>query len=297
MPEVIVATPLKTVSRPYSFGEGISIRELTEIRWDSATVKNVIAEQEREELRETKFWLVAAKEYDTAFGSNSDELYDLAWIAAMSLQIICPTGAHHVFLKFQTRQDGWDNIGSRNPKRLCSTLLGRLAGASLEDQGLTQRFAAIYQGIRRAQEDKLVRIQNPVFLLEHGQQIGNPVLGTLFFVMGLDVLFMAGESSTFMERIGGFMGLDTLLFPPDAYLHRQPSIDVRQILRDLYDLRNIIAHGQEIPKTPYREPYPIMSTTGEQINRETLGYADILLEASLFLPNRRPPKAVHRRTL
>ena len=79
------------------------------------------------------------------------------------------------------------------------------------------------------------------------------------------------------------MGLDTLLFPPDSILHRQPKLTVRQILSDVYALRNIIAHGQEIPKTPYREAYGLISTTGEQINHDPLVYADVLLEASLFL--------------
>ena len=78
---------------------------------------------------------------------------------------------------------------------------------------VVRRFDAVYQGIRRADKDKLVRVQNPVLLLEHGQQIGNAPLGNLMYVMGLDVLFMAGESANFVPRVAGFLGLDTLLFP------------------------------------------------------------------------------------
>jgi hypothetical protein len=165
---------------------------LSPIRWDIAIVKSTISERERETFAKTKYWLVAAKEYENAYGSVGEELYDAARNAAMALQIICPTGAPHAFLKFQQTTDGWDNTGSYQPKQLLSTLLGRIT--SLEDQGLKEHFDAIYQGIRRANRDKLVRIQNPVLLLEHGQQIGNPPLGNLLYVMGLDVLFMAGES-------------------------------------------------------------------------------------------------------
>jgi hypothetical protein len=282
MPEVIVATPLKhgSVSRPYSFGDGISIRELGPIRWDVAIVKSTISERERETFAKTKYWLVAAKEYEHVYGSVGEELYDAARSAAMTLQIICPTGAPHAFLKFQHTTDGWDNIGSLQPKQLCHTLLGRIT--HLEDQGLAQHFDAIYQGIRRAEKDKLVRLQNPVLLLEHGQQIGNPALGNLLYVMGIDVLFMAGESKTFVPRVAGFLGHDTLLFPPDS-MQRQPTTTVGQVVGDVFELRNIIAHGQEIPKTPYREPSPLKSTTGDTINHDPLLYGDILLEASLFL--------------
>ena len=181
--EVLVATPLRhfAVSAPYAFADGISIRELSPIRWDSSIVKSTVSEQERESLAATKYWLVAAKEYDNVYGSVGDELYARALSAAMTLQIICPTGATHVFLKFQQTPEGWDNIGSLQPKQLCSTLLGRIT--HLEEQGLHQ-FGVIYQGIRRATEEKLVRLQNPVILLEHGQQLGNPALGNLLYVMG-----------------------------------------------------------------------------------------------------------------
>jgi hypothetical protein len=282
MPEVLVATPLKhgNVSRPYTFGDGITIRELT-IAWDDSIVNRRISVQERESLANSKYWLVAAKEYENAYGPDSNELYAAAHSAAMALQIICPTGAPHAFLKLQQTNNGWETIDSDHPKQLLSTLLGRIT--SLEDQGLEQHFDAVYQGIRRATQDELVRVQNPVLLLEHGQQIGNPPLGNLMFVMGLDVLFMAGESANFVPRVAGFLGHDTLLFPPDDFLQRQPETTVAHVLQDVYELRNIIAHGQEIPKTPYREPHVLKSKTGETINQVPLSYVDILLEASLFL--------------
>ena len=280
MPEVLVATPLKynAVSRPYSLSEGVSIRQLSPIRWEVALAKHMISDEERTKLARTQYWLVVAQECRGAYGAG-DEIYELAASAAMSLQIICPTGASHIFLHFQEEPDGWDNTGIRHPKELNSTLLGRIS--RLEDRGL-QEFNAIYQGIRRAEKDKLIRLQNPILLLEHGQQIGTATLSHLMYVMGLDILFMAGESKNFVPRIGGFMGLDTLLFPPDS-LHRQPALKVRDVLSHLYELRNIIAHGREIPKTPYREPYPITGTSGEQVNFEPLLYGDVLLEASLFL--------------
>ena len=154
MHEVLVVTPLKfsAVSKPYEFTNGISIRELAPIRWDVSIVKGVVSEREREDLANTRYWLCAAKQYEHVLGDVGDELWDAARHAAMALQIICPTGAKHVFLKLQQTSEGWDNIGSNHPKELCSTLLGRIT--QLEHQGLSH-FDAVYEGIHRAFAEKL----------------------------------------------------------------------------------------------------------------------------------------------
>ena len=102
MPQVLVATPLNhsAVSRPYSFADGISIRELSPIRWDVAIIKSNVSALEQEELTTTKYWLCAEKDYEHVHGSVGDELLQPAHAAAMALQILCPNGAKHVFLKF-----------------------------------------------------------------------------------------------------------------------------------------------------------------------------------------------------
>jgi hypothetical protein len=286
MPEVLVATPLKhgSVSRPYEFADGISIRELSPILWDVSTVKGFISEDERAEIANARFWLCASQNYEHICGDVGNELYAKARYAAWAMQIICPSGAKHVFLKFQNTDTGYDNIGSEQPKQLCSTLIGRIT--VVERQGLEDHFDAVYAGVRRAFEEKVVRLQNPILLLEHGMQIGNVNLGALMFVMGLDMMFMAGEIDTFMKRAGGFLGLDSLIFPPDSILNRQPNTTVRDLLNDVYDFRNILAHGQEIPEKPYRQKKDLVSTTGERINVQDYYYAELMLEGSLFMLTR-----------
>jgi hypothetical protein len=46
----------------------------------------------------------------------------------------------------------------------------------------------------------------------------------------------------------------------------QPCTRVRDVLNDLYDFRNVLAHGQEIPAKPFRQRYDLISTDGEHIN-------------------------------
>ena len=129
MPTVLVATPLdwSRVSRAYEFSDGISIRELAPIRWDVAIVKSEVSAREQEDLANTKYWLCASEDYDRMHRSVGDELLERVHAAAMALQILCPNGAQHVFLKFQQTPSGWDNIGGSSPnKPLCRTLLGRI---------------------------------------------------------------------------------------------------------------------------------------------------------------------------
>lgn len=105
----------------------------------------------------------------------------------------------------------------------------------------------------------------------------------LMFVMGLDMLFMAGETDAFMKRLGGFLGVDSYVFPPDSIMNWQPNTTVRDVLKDLYDFRNIIAHGQEIPEHPYRQKCDLMSTDGDRINYDDYYRAELMLESSLFM--------------
>jgi hypothetical protein len=283
MPELLVATPLRNsaVTRPYDFADGISIRELVPILWDISIVKNYISEDERAKMADAKYWLCASRDYEYDFGDTGRELFTKARHAAWALQVICPSGAPHVFLKFQKTDGGYDNIGTERPKELCRTLLGNLL--SVEKQGLQEDFDAVYAGIRRAFTEKVVRLQNPVLLIEHGMQTGHVNLGALMFVMGLDMLFMAGETGAFMSRVGGFLGVESYVFPPVTSLNIRPTTVVGDVLNDLYEFRNIIAHGQEIPETPYRQKSDLMSTGGQRINYEDYHRAELLLESGLFM--------------
>ncbi len=103
MPEVIVATPLKhyAVTNPFVFSDGISIRELSPILWDISIVKGYVSEEERECMAEARYWLYASKEVEHVYDDAGNDLYTKARYAAWAVQIICPSGAKHIFLKFR----------------------------------------------------------------------------------------------------------------------------------------------------------------------------------------------------
>jgi hypothetical protein len=218
MHEIMVATPLhhRVVDQPHTFGDGISIRKLYPILWEKAVTKRYVSDDERDFMNEDRFWLCATKTVEYVLPDSGNDLYDKAMYAAWALQILCPLGAKHVFLKFEATHDGFDNIGAHRPKELCSTRLAFLH--SLTDTGIGKDFEKVFTGVKRAFTEKIVRLQNPVLLIEHGMQTGNAPLATLMFAMALDMLFMAGETTPFVSRIGGCLGLDTFVFA-----HYSPS--------------------------------------------------------------------------
>jgi hypothetical protein len=285
MHEIIVATPLHygIVDQPHQFQDGISIRKLSPILWGTAIGKRYISDDERDFLSEDRFWLCATMTFEHIVPDSGDELYDKAWHAAWALQIICPLGAKHIFLKFANTRDGFDNIGTHRPKELCSTRLAFLY--RFADRSLSKDFDKVYAGVKRAFSEEIVRLQNPVLLIEHGMQTGNAPLAAMMFAMAFDMLFMAGETTPFVSRIGGCLGLDSFVFAPYSLGYgetQQPELRVRDVLGHIYALRNVIAHGREIPSTPYREQYTLKSVSFGIISNEFL-YLEVLLDSALSM--------------
>ena len=114
------------VTRPYTFNDGISIREISAILWEISIVKAYISAHDRDDLASTRYWLCASKEVEHVHGEVGDDLYAKATYAMWALQIICPSGAKNVFLKFAHTERGYDNVGSKQPKQLCRTRMGGL---------------------------------------------------------------------------------------------------------------------------------------------------------------------------
>src|SRR5713101_1475305 len=103
MPEVLVATPLNysAATRPYEFADGISIREISPILWDISVVKGYVSAADKTKMDEAKYWICASQEYEYVLPDAGEELYAKARNGALALQVIAPSGAMHIFLKFQ----------------------------------------------------------------------------------------------------------------------------------------------------------------------------------------------------
>jgi len=282
MEKIIIATPLGygRCSSPYVFSDGVEIRELTPILWESSVAGKLLSEHEREYLDASQYWLSISQLVEKRhLYQTDDDLLARARQAMYALQIICPCGGRNVYLKLRETAGGLDNVGSWHPAQMRGTRMGRLA--AMEDQGLQEDFDKVFYGVRRAFDEDVVRLQNAIVLLEHGLQMGHMYLSPLMWVMGLDMLFMAGEKEPFVERLVGFLGRATQVFPA-VYQDLQPQLQISEIVDDVYELRNIVAHGREIPEKPFREMRNILDTTGASITSDYT-YAQIVMESALFL--------------
>jgi hypothetical protein len=89
---------------------------VSQILWKISVAKAFISEHEREELANVKYWLCVARKAVFPLGDDGDDLYEKAQQAMSALQILCPSGAKNVFLKFAHTEQGYDNTGILAPK-------------------------------------------------------------------------------------------------------------------------------------------------------------------------------------
>lgn len=285
MNEALVATPLdpSVVTRPYCLVDGIEIRENIQIVWDYSAIKKYISHSEIEELQKTRYWLCVSRCGDSLTALPDDVLFEKVLHGLLALQIICPVGAQRALLGFVRTSTGYINISARHSKQLGVSKIARLF--EWREECIVDDFSSTYTMIRQAFDVSIVRLQNPLYLFEHGMQLSHVYLSTMFFVMALDMLVMAGEGRKFIERLGGFLGHTSYVFPRTLDAKLQPALKVQDVLGDLYRLRNILAHGLEVPNDPYRKLYRMRLEGPSEVaaNVDEYYYAEIMLECSLFL--------------
>lgn len=80
------------------------------------------------------------------------------------------------------------------------------------------------------------------------------------------------------SRIKWFLGNDTTIYPPGelSRYDQNPNLMVRDIVDDLYEMRNFLAHGDRVP-APYFEDALRQGLNGRVTKRE------VLLEAASFI--------------
>jgi hypothetical protein len=99
--------------------------------------------------------------------------------------------------------------------------------------------------LNQAYDQRIMRLVNPVELLFHGLRANNEYIGPILWTAGLDMLLMAGGAGQFETRAVSFLGSTTFVFPPD-YAGRQLSYTVKDLAKEVYEFRNVTAHGQHV---------------------------------------------------
>jgi hypothetical protein len=130
----------------------------------------------------------------------------------------------------------------------------------------------------------VVRLQNPVLLLEHGLQSTNLHIRVLLWATGIDALLMAIKANDFCDCLVNLLGADTFVFPPDRFFNRQPRYTVGDVVKDLFELRSEIAHGKTIGKK-FRESTGLQNVDGRSVASpaDKFQYRQVLEECAAFL--------------
>jgi hypothetical protein len=144
-------------------------------------------------------------------------------------------------------------------------------------------FTAVTAGVQEAFQKKIVRLQNPLYLLELGEEANNLHVRVLLWVTALDALVMAGNLKTFERRMCNLLGRQTFVFPAMVSLP-QPQYTLGDVVCDLYELRSEIAHGGRI-RERFRKAVGFEDAQGNLIDGYERNYQrrQILEEAALFL--------------
>jgi hypothetical protein len=183
MDTIIVATTLRrsSVSHNFSFQNKVTIEAVSPVKWNLSVAKRFVSDDELDQFSQANYWLVVSKDVEHARLDKSDDaLYEKAGQAMYALQIIHLSGGSNTFLKFLKMPDGYDNVGSLHPTKLGNTWIGRMT--LLEHQDLQLDFDKVFEGVVRAFDEHLVRLQNPILLLEHGLQQNHVYLSMLMYV-------------------------------------------------------------------------------------------------------------------
>lgn len=285
METILVGTPIphKLGSENLAFPDGVTIGKIQNIQLDKSFLNQVMSGMDVDAISNWKVWLTVSEDIES--GHNAPPGYAKARWAMSSLQIIRPFGCKNVYMGFRKNQEGWThlNYGFHPSEMKCPDIA---CMAYYDVEGIKKDFEKVYRGVSRAFDEKITRLENPIVLLELGLQANHIYLSTLMWVMALDMLFMAEKKIPFVERLTGFLGVDTLIFPPLFECEFQADLTVGSIATDLFQFRSIVAHGKLIPKKflaqrELKNTNPECSVHGEDLYQYS--YSQILSASALYL--------------
>ena len=192
------------------------------------------------DLEDTAFWI--SYDYESNASDPDDpadeKAFDLLNDALICSQILAPVGARNVKVACYYLGGKMLNKTTAHRRDMSGTAWAKVVGL---DQSAITDWGEILSRFRKAVEQNLVRVINPVRLLQHGLEATELHIRVLLWTTALDALLMAESRSKFETRLCNFLGRDTLIFPPVPYLGWRPPYTVGKIARDLYTLRGVIA--------------------------------------------------------
>jgi hypothetical protein len=237
---------------------------------------------EEEKVMNRSHWLCIEEECDWHQRDTVlKRLDDALRRATLGFQLWCLKGWDGLTINVQVRDGEMpvENVSCAEPYE--ASKWSRMM--DLKTQSVAE-LSPLIEGVFAMRESNAVQLINPLDFLEIGLQTAfNHIrAGALLWTAGLDALLTAEKQVRFAARLKSFLGSDTRVFPPD-WIGRRPLYKVEDVAANMFDLRNLLAHGKEIlPK--YREPirFKFEPEGLTSFPVEDWTYEMLLYESSLF---------------
>jgi hypothetical protein len=267
---------------PFEVGPGVFLADVRDQMKNadySLWAKRYLSKEDVKELQDWHYALVhyfGAEEYLTS--APEERSRELVHRVFVGLRIVRPSWVPYQYLRAVVRPDG-----SFHPSGF-SKAEGRLTVSSCDAaNSIRKRDAELLRGIvptlLRAYETDCAPVKRAVRILELGYVSEFIDVKQLMWVTALDGLFTSARhwgSDLACPRIQHLLGADTRIYEQGDFASYMlvPTLTVRQVVPDIYKLRNRFAHGEWVPKEFLDRP----GYSGK--SGEVLNYADVLLEAT-----------------
>ncbi len=238
-----------------------------------------------EALRSSRFWLqhdfrdVPAKESDAKRKARESIMN-----AFLAYQLVLPAGTHEtggLVILCRRKSTGLELssavvLAPMFPTRWVKKM-------SVRDMVDGNQLSSLASGVQQAINANISRLLNALQLLKLGLQASDTLIRTLLWVTALDGLVMAGNSKEFASRLKRFLGGSANVFPALSGLG-QPKYRLCDVVEDLYDLRNHIAHGRTLDGR-FARAEGFYTSAGQLLDGYHSGYmyCEVLHECAPFL--------------
>ena len=211
---------------------------------------------------------------------RQDAAFKLMLHVMYSVQILAPIGAANLLLLYERTRDGLILDSTQRRQAFIATVWARLCEvpASFQDE-----IPVVLSRLREAFQKPTLRLQIPVWLLEQGLSAPDRHIRILLWATGLDGITRSGGIAAFSERLCQLLGAGTLIFPPSE-TNRRPKYRVADVVEDLYQLRNQMAHGLPFDER-FRKTRGFLAADDQPISDEFANYRydHVLEECAAFL--------------
>jgi hypothetical protein len=290
---------------PFDIAEGVCIENISELLEDDTfnVVRERMGRDDVETLREVTHALVHRYAPQAIRDPQSNDVIgeaqqsraseELVRMLAACLRLIRPTRQSSELMWGRIRENGkFDVFGFNHPVLLVETPENQKL-FSIRD-GDADSLRAYAQEFLRAMRGQFWKFRMAVQFHELGHwQQGNPKARYLLWASAIEAIYTShgGEhkgSLVAKERIKWFLGENTSIYPAGELsdLLADPNLRLGELVDDLYEVRNFIAHGDRIPDRIFQD------TLRDGFNGRATVF-QVLFEAQSFIIRKSLLKILH----